>query len=88
VSRPDVARTAIPASDPGELNVGLAALLANALIPLGAVFAFAQADREIAADPSLLIKNSKMQTLPPDPVELDGVDAVLAHMATACDPQS
>lgn len=59
----------------------------NALIPLRAVFAFALADRELAADPSLLIKNSKVQTLPPDPLELDEVDALLAHMATAYDPQ-
>jgi integrase len=54
----------------------------NALIPLRAVFAHALADHEITIDPTLLVKNSKVQTSPPDPLELDEVDALLAHMRT------
>lgn len=64
----------------GELP-GSAKTRNNTLIPLRQTLGFALRDRQIEADPSVGIRNAKVQKEPPDPLTLAEVDKVLAKLA-------
>jgi integrase len=65
----------------GETRWGSMKTRNNAIIPLRRVLEAAFLDGMIAVNPAARIKNVRPQQPPPDPLSLEEVDAVLAHMA-------
>lgn len=59
----------------------------NVLTPARGVFDLAVDDEIIAASPLAKVKNAKVQKEPPDPFEIEEVDAILAKMAERYDAQ-